>query len=259
MRPSSIALWLSLSSLCGVTGCTTTPQPAVEDTASPDQNPDSEELGGGDPWNPTSIYSVGARMGQLNKFSVKGWVYKSGEGELLMGRDSTEWYTSDSNGNKTYKNPWSFSTNPDNEKTFQSFQGKYVVIRYNQAQWPNVKRDTDYIATEIVSVDATKNPADCSNPNATGTYSSGSRIGRIVKASYKGTINKSYEFIMQVGNAGGEFFEFSATDENMYKCAVEWMESGKRVNLGYKQAQFYDITKRDTGYDIASLSAVADL
>ena len=66
-------------------------------------------------------YSTGERMGMLSKFSVKGLVMKSGEGEMLLGRNSSMLYVRDSQGHKKYINPWAFSSlNPAIQKALNA-------------------------------------------------------------------------------------------------------------------------------------------
>lgn len=205
-------------------------------------------------------YSEGYRMGMLSKFSVKGWVNKSGEGELLMGADSSVAYEG-SGENRKQINPWEFSCDPAKESVVTPFRGQYVVVRYRQYMLNNpLTRDTDYELLEISPVDkAAKPAAACGNPAAGGKNSSGFRVGRIVKASYKGTVNKSYEIKVQMGGSGNEFYDMSVSDPAMYECAVKWLKSGGKATVFYKQSFLFNPLDRNTGYDIVRIEPLPSL
>jgi hypothetical protein len=95
--------------------------------------------------------SDGTRVGVLTKFSHKGLVYKSYEGELNMGgvRNSI-----DSEGNRSVvANVWEFScTRPDVAKKIKSLIGKEVVIEYHQS-FGGFSRETSY---DVVSIEEVK-------------------------------------------------------------------------------------------------------
>ena len=61
-------------------------------------------------------FSEGYRIGEITKFSVKGMFTKSGEGQMLMGRESTPYIIRyDCGDGETCKktiNPWYFSSTP---------------------------------------------------------------------------------------------------------------------------------------------------
>lgn len=95
--------------------------------------------------------SDGKRVGVVTKFSYKGLVYKSYEGELNMGgvRNKT-----DSEGNRSVvANVWEFScSNPSVAKQIEDLIGKEVVIKYHQS-FAGFSRDTSY---DVVSVEEVK-------------------------------------------------------------------------------------------------------
>lgn len=217
--------------------------------------PDPQAGGGG-----LGDYSDGWRMGMLTKYSVKGWVNKSGEGELLMGADSSIAYEGSGDDRKQI-NPWEFSSAPEKADQVLPFRGQYVVIHYRQYQVNNpLKRDTDYELVDISAVNKAAKPTDaCGNAAASGKNSSGFRVGRVVKASYKGTINKSYELKIQMGGSGNEFYDMSVSDPAMFECAVKWLKSGGKATIFYKQSFLYNPLNRNTGYDIQRIEPLPSL
>ena len=141
----------------------------------------------------SNTFSEGYRVGQLTKFSVKGMFIKSGEGQMLMGRESTPYVTTstDLDGNVTNKtiNPWYFSANKKHIGKLQNLSGQYVVIKYHQQHVRNpLATNTDYLVQEVYPVirePLSKQSIKAKN-KAQGTYSKGTRVGRIVKLSKKG-------------------------------------------------------------------------
>ena len=95
--------------------------------------------------------SEGKRVGVLTKFSYKGLVVKSYEGELNMGgvRNRT-----DGEGRNTMvASVWQFScSNPTVAKQLDDLLGKEVVIRYRQS-FAGFSRETSY---DVVSVEEVK-------------------------------------------------------------------------------------------------------
>jgi hypothetical protein len=92
-----------------------------------------------------------------------------------------------------------------------------------------------------------------------GTYSSGSRVGMIIKFSKKGTILKTYEGELSLGALSqgndGELTEkwgFSVyrDDDAIIRKINEAMDEGKDVRLHYKQKYFQFEWRGDTEYFI---------
>jgi hypothetical protein len=219
----------------------------------------AEKVPGGDAGLGT--YSSGYRMGMLTKCSVKGLVAKSLECQLTMGRESSpvSKTLTDSDGNQTVVqiNPWSFSGSPDANNVVNAYVGKYVYVEYAQSQVKSVSRDTDYNIREIADV-TKKEPTCTAKTSASGGKSDGKRVGRIVKASNKGTLVKTYEITIQVGSAGNEFLNMSITDEKVYACTLEWLKSGKMATVHYNQA-FLNVRFENSSYTITEISPVDDI
>lgn len=202
-------------------------------------------------------YSQGFRMGVIQKISVKGMMTKSLEGQLNMGREGAPYYTKDSEGNKTWINPWYFSGNPSQQSYVNENVGEYVWAEYHQSKMPTIKYSTSYLIKTIDKV-TRQEPNSCSSETAEGTKSEGFRMGRIVKASYKGMMVKSYEIIVQEGNSGGKYKHMSMSDPRMYDCAVAWLKSGKSARISYKQGYFSGLSA-STSYDVLKIeSTVVD-
>ena len=88
--------------------------------------------------------SDGTRSGVLQKFSHKGLVNKSYEGELLLGGlKSTD--------NGTTANTWDFSVmDADIAKRLEGLVGQHVTIKYHQTFTHNpLSRDSSYLAVEV--------------------------------------------------------------------------------------------------------------
>ena len=100
-------------------------------------------------WNYISTYSEGNRSGILQKFSKKGNVFKTYEGELIMSSIA-------STGNTTIASEkFFFSVKDENiAKTLFTMEGKRVTLHYKQKRghlpWNG---ETDYYITSIVSVE----------------------------------------------------------------------------------------------------------
>lgn len=96
--------------------------------------------------------SDGKRVGVLTKFSHKGLIIKSYEGELNMGgiRNNVN-----SKGERNVvANVWEFScSNPQMAEKLENLIGKEVIIKYHQS-FAGLQRDTSY---DVVSVEKVKN------------------------------------------------------------------------------------------------------
>lgn len=100
-------------------------------------------------WNYYNTYSEGNRAGTLQKFSKKGSMFKTYEGELIMTSIA-------STGNTTIASEkFFFSVKDENvAKELFNLEGKHVTLQYEQKRghlpWSG---DTDYFVTRIVSKD----------------------------------------------------------------------------------------------------------
>lgn len=204
-------------------------------------------------------YSDGYRMGMLSKFSVKGWVNKSGEGELLLGQDSSIAYRGTGDSRKMI-NPWRFSSDKEKAAAITALAGQYVVVRYHQVVMKNpLERSTDYELMDISPVETASKPKEACTADVAGANSEGFRVARVVKASTKGVANKSYEIMVQVGGAGNEFHDMSVSSEAMYECALRWLKSGGKAKIWYKQSFLFNPLNRSTGYDIVKIEPMPSL
>ena len=96
--------------------------------------------------------SDGKRVGVLTKFSYKGLIIKSYEGELNMGgvRNNVN-----SKGERNVvANVWEFScSNPQMAEKLENLVGKEVIIKYHES-FAGLQRDTRY---DVVSVEEVNN------------------------------------------------------------------------------------------------------
>lgn len=98
-------------------------------------------------WNYYNTYSEGNRAGILQKFSKKGSMFKTYEGELIMSSIA-------STGNTTIASEkFYFSVKDENvAKSLFALEGKNVTLQYEQKRghlpWSG---DTDYFVTRIVA------------------------------------------------------------------------------------------------------------
>lgn len=204
-------------------------------------------------------YSEGYRMGLMSKFSVKGLINKSGEGELLLGQDSSIAYRG-SGDSRTQINPWKFSADPAKAGAAEAHAGEYVVIKYHQSTFRNpLTRSTSYELMELARVDTSSKPKTVCEADGRGSRSEGFRVARIVKASSKGVATKSYEVTLQVGGTGNEFLDMGAPTEAMYECVVRWLKSGGKAKVWYSQSFFHNPLTRSTSYDIVKIEPLPSL
>ena len=211
-------------------------------------------------------YSNGYRMGQLTKFSVKGMMFKSGEGQMLVGSESTPYVktSKDSDGNVVKKtiNPWYFSsTDKQMWEKLQNSVGDYVVIEYQQSHIKGLDVDTDYEVKDVYGITEPLSETCMARSYTSGSKSEGTRVGRIVKASEKGTIANSYEIMMQMGNSGNQFKNLSISeDQQLYDCAVRYLKAGQKVKIHYDESHInMNVMGRETNYDIVKLEPVKGL
>jgi hypothetical protein len=212
-----------------------------------------------------AAFSEGYRIGMLSKFSIKGLSRKSGEGELMLGNESSlfQWKSGDST---RLINPWLFSvidSNPELINKISSMVDNYVIIKYQQSLVYNpLSSDTGYRVIDVLPVNTKSQPANCIASSSvmsrgTGDYSDGVRTGRIVKMSNKGVVNKTYESIVQVGPAGNYFQPMSIAEEEMAKCVFQFLSSGKMAKITYHQAAIiFDPTSQDSTYEIIKVEAI---
>lgn len=205
---------------------------------------------------PFNTYSEGWRMGMLSKISLKGNpLFKSVEGELLMGSDSSAAEVKE--GDKVlFTNPWEFSAARSKVPELQQNSGRTVAIHYRQLklQLTKINGDTDYRVVGVEPVNPAAAPQGCGvESSARSTRSDGERIGYLTKVSDRGNFIKTYEVILQLGNAGNQFLAMSILDTPIYKCAAEFLKSGMRVRVNYKQSLIRNPAARDTTYDIVGI------
>ena len=98
-----------------------------------------------------------------------------------------------------------------------------------------------------------------------GTFSSGSRVGYVIKFSKKGLVFKTYEGQLNVGgftpnNEGdlSNIWEFSTyrSDDAIRSAIEEAMESGDKVRLHYKEKLFQFDWRGDTKYFIYQVDQI---
>jgi hypothetical protein len=209
-------------------------------------------------------FSNGYRLGNLNKYSITGTFNKSGEGELNMGRDGAPLFKTDKKGNRSYTNPWRFSSSDINKFSnnfMGQFAGEYVVVQYRQDFGPSgFTQETAYNIVDIKKIDAANKPVACVDASASGNQSDGFSVGRIVKASTKGTFSKSFEIMVQQGNSGNTYRDMSILSQKMYECAIANLKSAKQVKVYYRKAWMrLDFGTQDTNFSIWKIEPVGDI
>ena len=202
-------------------------------------------------------YSEGYRMGTIDKVSRKGLINKSVEGQMLMGREGTP-YSKGSGEGKEIVNPWYFSAEDRMFSAINDSSG-YVFVKYEQVHLNlGLSYDTEYLVKEITPV-TRKMPTKCNiKTDGVGIKSKGKRSGRIVKATNKGTVIKTFEILIQVGNSGNQFKHMSINDKNLYDCAVEVLQSGKKVDVYYTESHI-NTSFRETSYTVTKISVPDDI
>ena len=208
-------------------------------------------------------YSEGWRIGQITKLSFKGWIWKSGEGEMLVGNESTMLQVTERCGDSRCTrviNPWAFSTSSTYATFIEGYIGEYIVLRYRQARIKSIKRDTEYeIMDAMAPLDAEALAIDsCVAPDyGKGGKSAGTRVGRLVKLSSKGTLTKTHEITMQFCNTVNKFHYMSIPDgddkSEFVSCLLQLLMSGAKVKVKYSESFIHNPLASDTGYDIISV------
>ena len=204
-------------------------------------------------------YSEGYRMGVVTKFSSKGFISKSWEGQMLLGRDGSPYSVKTEKGTVEV-NPWRFSADNSTSAAIQAKAGDYVWIKYTEDYISkSITKDTPYTVIDIQSV-TRKAPVEfCLSAKATPGKSDGLRVGRIVKMSSKGTVMKSNEILFQMGNSGNQFKAMSISDIEIAKCAIDFLKSGQSVKIFYTQSAFNTGLFDDTSYNIYRIEVLKDL
>lgn len=103
-------------------------------------------------------YSEGYRSGLVSKFSNKGNIYKTHEGELVQGGLRT---TRDFDGNTGVSgNVWAFSVDNDNLSVIKDIEtavekGRPVRLKYHEVRWNGffIKPDTYYRIDKVFPVE----------------------------------------------------------------------------------------------------------
>lgn len=196
-------------------------------------------------------YSTGARAGDLVKYSSKGMVFKTGEGELQLGRDSGRAAADTTRSNE--ENPWRFSSSGSVYADSQHLIGQPVVIDYRQPYLTfHTFGDTEYRVKAIAPLDRTT-PSACGKADGSGWKSSGVRIGRVVKASTKGLLLKTHEVAVQVGDSGNQFIDMSVPDAAIFDCAMAFLRSGQKARIAYREDFIKNPLAQDTTYAVLAI------
>ena len=207
------------------------------------------------------IYATGYQLGMISKFSVSGMMNKTGEGQLLLGRESTPYIITTKCGDDTCQetvNPWYFSMNTMDARFIEPYVGGYAWVQYNQAQVKSPMYDTPILITQIGDVDKLLKLTSCIDSNASGARSEGVRVGRIVTATQSGHLSKTGEILLQQGNAGNQFKNMSVSAE-LFDCAVRALKSAMRVKVHYAQSWIRNPLSSDTTYAVTQIEIIEDI
>ncbi len=204
-------------------------------------------------------YSYGHRMGTLTKFDADGYIFTTGEGQLLLGSESSplaaDYHTQDGFLIEKNFNPWQFSTKKALIDQFTKNIGKKVWVRYAEHNYNISFRKTAHEALEIGRVEPLKPippRMETGKPFGIGR-SEGVRSGRIVKASAKGKIVNTYEIVLQMGEAGNQFKALSINEKPLYDYAVECLKRGLPVTVKYIDQGLVKINLNDTSYIVYAI------
>lgn len=224
--------------------------------------------------NAIETYAEGYKMGVLPNIDEQRHFifFWSGEGKLLMGKDSTEWKQTikgeDGKEKVIVRNPWSFSTSADVYEKVSQNENKFIILKFwTPMVFPGLFRDTYNLVTDIHNVTGKaprKDPCEHRphwwQMHWEREWSKGDITGRIVSFEYVGWTppTKSYEVVIQEGGFGNQFKHLSVLDPKMAKCAVDWMQSGLQVKIHFGKSLVWNPLARETDYDVVKISPIKD-
>src|SRR3954465_8909439 len=92
-------------------------------------------------------YSSGTRVGVVTKFSEKGYIFKSWEGDLIIALPNTM-------ASGAQPEHFDFSVSPDDKVTVEKVQGGMksshrVEVKYPQWAVPPTRLDSDHTAVDV--------------------------------------------------------------------------------------------------------------
>ena len=195
-------------------------------------------------------YSEGVRVGQLTKFSLRGHVIMSGEGQILLGKDSSPFSIPKDEG-EDFINPWYFSVASNKVDIFSDQVGFNRLFIFREIIPSLVVRDTNYVVSGVNKLEKLPMQSEVTAEGTiTYTTSEGVRIGRFVGLVKSGYAFKSNEALLQIGDIGSQFKRMSIIDEKVYSYALKCLTTQSRVKLYYRESPLLRLALVDTNYEI---------
>lgn len=204
-----------------------------------------------------NTYSHGWRMGQMATLETDGFLITSGEGRLMLGNSSSRRVV-----NGVEVNPWSFSMRTDDLVRYRGLQGRPVAINYRQRRISPaaLTYETSYIVQSIEAVSAAMAPTGrvaasdfVQDDRHARDRRIGSRTGRLVKVTAKGSVFTTWEVSFQTGDGTNDFVDMSIRDQAVFDGAVAFLRSGLPVNIIYRQIVLRNPLSQDTSYEIVAI------
>jgi len=86
-------------------------------------------------------------------------------------------------------------------------------------------------------------------------FSTGQRVGKVVKFSKKGFVFKSYEGTLQLGDQGSNLWNFTVSDDSVVAQINDAVTSQQQVLVTYKE-HYWNLIPRDTDYEVTKIEPV---
>jgi len=217
-------------------------------------------------WNP-DIERLGYKLGYIIDADIEGILFKTLEGKLKLGKDSSQGSILDSEcyahqiaqmdphldaGKVKIKrseietacqqvvSPWNFSSlHHDFLKDLQKSDTSPVLLYYRKYRYYPITQ-SDSIVEKVIPVDP-HYPLPRTSMNVLDRYwfaknfhyKMGFKDGRVVDAVLNGVVRDTYELLIQLGDSGNNFMRVSVTYRDMFDFIVECMASGKLLRIYY--------------------------
>ena len=89
------------------------------------------------------------------------------------------------------------------------------------------------------------------------SFSTGQRVGKVVKFSKKGIIFKTYEGTLQLGDQGSNLWNFTVADDSVVTELEAALTKQTQVLVSYKE-YYWNLTPQDTKYQVIQVVPIIE-